>query len=73
MPGCRQNPPQTPPELTPTGPTDLDPMEWEDIKPSISLIEDGTMEMNKLEMPAYFQILSWVDHQPTELLRKRAT
>ena len=23
-------------------------------------------------MPAYFQILNWVDHQPIELLRKRA-
>jgi len=61
-----------PPELTPTGPTDLDPMEQEDIKAAISVISDGNLEMTNLDMPAYFQILSWVDHQPTQLLQKRA-
>jgi len=64
--------PKTPPEMTPTGSTDLDPMEWEDMKTNISLVEDGTFEVNKLEAAAYFQILNWVDHQPVELLRKRA-
>jgi hypothetical protein len=59
-------------ELTPTGPTDRDPIEQEDIKQAISVISDGTLEMGKLDMPAYFQILSWVDHQPLALLRKRA-
>jgi hypothetical protein len=67
-----QGSPKTPPELTATGSTDLDPMEWDDMKSNISLVEDGSFEMNKLEMAAYFQILNWVDHQPTELLRKRA-
>ena len=61
-----------PSELTPTGPTDLDPMEQEDIKTAISAISDGNLEMTALDMPAYFQILSWVDHQPTQLLQKRA-
>jgi len=67
-----QGSPKTAPELTATGSTDLDPMEWDDMKSNISLVEDGSFEMNKLEMAAYFQILNWVDHQPTELLRKRA-
>ena len=65
-------PPQTPPELTATGSTDEDPMEWEDMKTYLPLIVDGSLEMTKQEMPAYFQILSWVDHQPLPLLRKRA-
>jgi hypothetical protein len=47
-------------------------MEWDDMKTNLSLIEDGSLEMNKLEMPAYFRVLAWVDHQPTALLRKRA-
>ena len=71
-PASSAAPAETPAELTPTGSTDLDPMEWDDMKTNVSLIEDGTLEMNKLEMPAYFQVLNWVDHQPTALLRKRA-
>ncbi len=59
-------------ELTPTGPTDLDPHEQDDIQPAISIVSDGSLEMSYLDMPAYFQILDWVDHQPTALLRKRA-
>lgn len=64
--------PSTDPELTPTGPTDLDPVEQEDIKTAISIINDGNLEMTNVDMPAYFQILGWVDHQSTALLRKRA-
>jgi hypothetical protein len=60
------------PEMIPTGPTDLDPMEQEDIKEAISIISDGNLEMTRLDMPAYYQILGWVDHQSTALLRKRA-
>ncbi len=60
------------PEMTPTGPTDLDAMEQEDIKEALSIISDGNREMTNLDMPAYFKILSWVDHQSTALLRKRA-
>jgi hypothetical protein len=63
---------QTAPELNPTGSTDLDPLESDDMKSNISFVKDGTLEMSKEEMPAYFRILGWVDHQPTELLRKRA-
>ena len=59
-------------DLTPTGSTDLDPMEWDDMKSNISLIEDGALQMSNLEMPAYFRVLNWVDHQPTALLLKRA-
>ncbi len=59
-------------EWTPTGPTDLDPMEQEDIQQVILAIRDGDREMSKRDMPAYFQILNWVDHQSTALLRKRA-
>lgn len=58
--------------MTPTGPTDLDPTEQEDIHTVLSLIRDGNQEMTKYDMPAYYQILNWVDHQSIELLRKRA-
>ena len=66
--------PQTPAELTPTGSTDLDRIESEDMKSNISMVKDrdGTLEIGKFEMPAYNQILSWVDHQPIELLQQRA-
>ena len=59
-------------EMTPTGPTDLDEMEQEETKIALSLIKEGTTEMTAYDMRAYFQILSWVDHQSTPLLRKRA-
>ena len=65
-------PTSTPPELTPTGPTDEDQEEMEEIKPSMSVLSDGSFETKPEEQPAYFRILGWVDHQPTELLRKRA-
>ena len=58
--------------MIPTGPTDLDSVEQEDIQQVISAITDGKQEMTSLDMPAYYQILSWVDHQSSELLRKRA-
>jgi hypothetical protein len=59
------------PELTTKG-TDLDPQEMEDIKPSLSVLYDGSIQTMPAEQPAYFQILGWVDHQSTEELRKRA-
>jgi hypothetical protein len=61
-----------PPELLPTGPTDLDPIEQDDIQQSISVVTDGGLKTLPEEMPAYRQILGWVDHQPLQLLRKRA-
>lgn len=64
-------PPETP-ELTPTGSTDLDRTESDDMKLNLTFVRDGTLDMNEKGMPAYYRILSWVDHQPTELLRKRA-
>ena len=59
-------------ELTPTGPTDVDPTEQEDVKQDLAAISDGGLVMKKEEMPAYYRILNWVDHQPATLLRKRA-
>jgi hypothetical protein len=64
--------PGVPPELVPTGPTDLDPIEQDDIKQSIGAVSDGELKWSDFEMPAYTQILGWVDHQSIELLRKRA-
>ena len=58
--------------MTPTGPTDLDRFEQENIQNALLAVRDGTLEMANRDMPAYFQILSWVDHQSTALLRKRA-
>jgi hypothetical protein len=82
-PGSKENPgdsakasvassPATADELTPSGPTDLDSLEQEGIQQAISIINDGSTEMTRLDMPACFQILDWVDHQSTALLRKRA-
>jgi hypothetical protein len=63
---------QTPPDgATSTEGTDLDPQEIEDIKPSLSVVNDGGTRTLPEEQPAYFQILSWVDHQTTEALGKR--
>ena len=67
-----KNPSTAAAELTPTGPTDLDQSEQDDIKPAVSIITDGAVEMSNLDMPAYYRILTWVDHQSTALLRKRA-
>jgi hypothetical protein len=64
--------PAEPTGMVATGPTDLDPLEQEEIQSAISVIEDGSLAASKYDMPAYFQILDWVDHQSTELLRKRA-
>jgi hypothetical protein len=61
-----------PPELVPTGPTDLDPLEKDDIRQTISAVSDGNLKTVEIDMPAYQQILGWVDHQSTALLRKRA-
>ena len=55
-----------------SGPTDLDPEEMEDIKPSLSVVYDGSLETKPAEQPAYFRILDWVDHQSLDTLRKRA-
>ena len=61
-------------ELTATGPTDLDLDETGQVEldQCVATIKDGTMEMTKGDMAAYFQVLSWVDHQSLELLQKRA-
>jgi hypothetical protein len=56
----------------PSGPTDLDPDEMEEIKPSLSVVYDGSLQTKPVEQPAYFRILDWVDHQSIEALRKRA-
>jgi hypothetical protein len=56
----------------PNGPTDLDAEEIEEIKPSLSVVDDGSLETKPAEQPAYFRILDWVDHQSTDALRKRA-
>ena len=59
-------------DMTPNGPTDRDPLEQEAIHEAVSMITDGNLEMTQYDMPAYFRILSWVNHQPTKLLRSRA-
>jgi hypothetical protein len=53
--------------------TDLDPKEMEKIKPLLDTFYDGSLESMPAEQPAYFQVLSWVDHQSTAAMRKRAT
>jgi hypothetical protein len=61
-----------PPELQPTGPTDLDPGELEDIRPTLDFLKDGSLQITDWDSHAYYTVMSWVDHQSTTLLRKRA-
>jgi hypothetical protein len=56
----------------PSGPTDENPEEMKTILPLLTLITDGSTEPLKFDQPAYFQILSWVDHQSAKKLQKRA-
>jgi hypothetical protein len=72
-PDAATKPPNAEPANSePTGPTDLDPEEMNDIKPSLSVLDDGSLETKREEQPAYFRILDWVDHQSIDALRKRA-
>ena len=61
-----------PPKIVPTGPTDEDPDEADEIREARQAIEDGSLHTRPEEMVAYNQVLNWVKNQPLGLLRERA-
>lgn len=60
------------PKLEPTGPTDEDPDEADEIREARQALEDGSLHTRPEEMVAYNQVLAWVKNQPLGLLRQRA-
>ena len=56
----------------PTGPTDVDEEEQEAAIEEFDALTDKTLEMHREEMPAYWRLLSWAEHQDISLLQKRA-
>jgi hypothetical protein len=58
--------------LEPSGPTDLDRDEQDDIDVEASFIEDGKLHVGKVENLAYQRVLKWVNNQSVAALRKRA-
>jgi hypothetical protein len=63
--------PQQPEEVTP-GPTDLDPEEQEGVVEQFQALSDGATEIGREEMPAYWRLFRWTEHQTLAELRKRA-
>jgi hypothetical protein len=56
----------------PTGPTDLDSEEREAADEQFLAITDGTTELSREEMPAYWRLFKWVEHQSLVDLQQRA-
>ena len=54
-----------------TGPTDQDSEELDAAREEFQAISDKA-PMQKEEMPAYWRLVSWVEHQPLEVLQQRA-
>lgn len=52
--------------------TDMDPEEKEAASEEFEAVTDHTMQIGKLDMPAYLRVLKWVDRQSEPQLRKRA-
>jgi hypothetical protein len=53
------------------GPTDLDPQEWDAAREEFQAITDKA-PLSKEEMPAYWRLMAWQQHQSTRELRSRA-
>lgn len=60
-----------PGKVTP-GPTDFDPEEREAAREQFQAITDRTLELSREEMPAYWRLFSWTEHQSIEELKQRA-
>jgi hypothetical protein len=52
--------------------TDLDADEKDAAEEEFQAITDHTMQINKLDMPAYLRVLKWVERQSEPRLRQRA-
>jgi hypothetical protein len=58
--------------LEPSGPTDEDPDQQEDMEVERDFIKDGALTIGKVEMRSYDRVLKWVNNQSLAVLRKRA-
>jgi hypothetical protein len=55
------------------GPTDQDIEEQDGAAEEFMALTDGGLEQRVEEMPAYWRLFGWVQHQSTDQLRKRAS
>jgi hypothetical protein len=55
------------------GPTDLDDAEQESAIEEFQALTDRSMKLGPEEMPAYWRMFGWVQHQPFAELQKRST
>jgi hypothetical protein len=58
-------------EVTP-GPTDTDRVERSAAQEQFQAITDNTLALGREEMPAYWRLFSWVEHQSLDQLSERA-
>ncbi|HEY2411411.1 MAG TPA: hypothetical protein VGI40_04180 [Pirellulaceae bacterium] len=63
--------PATPEEVTP-GPTDTDRAEIAAAEEQFQAITDNTLILGREEMPAYWRLFNWVEHQSLAELSQRA-
>jgi hypothetical protein len=59
-------------ERGPVGPTDLDAEEREGAEEQFLALTDGTTELSREEMPAYWRLFRWVEHQSLVDMQRRA-
>jgi hypothetical protein len=63
--------PATPEEITP-GPIDTDRAELSAAQEQFQAITDNTLSLGREEMPAYWRLFNWVEHQSLAQLSERA-
>jgi hypothetical protein len=61
------------PEKVVPGPTDEDPEEREGASEQFLALTDGSTELGREEMPAYWRLFGWSQHQSFAELNRRAT
>jgi len=53
-------------------PVDTDPDQWDDFQHDVEAITDGGLAIDAIEMPAYWQVIHWVQRQSIAEMEKRA-
>jgi hypothetical protein len=61
------------PETIIPGPTDEDVEEWEAAEEQFQAVTDGSIELAREEMPSYWRLFSWAEHQSLAQLQQRAS
>jgi len=73
QPTVQVHPVRNEPQTIAPGPTDEDPEELEAAKEQFQALTDGAIELGREEMPAYWRLFNWTEHQSYDVLNKRAT